>query len=68
MNDRDYIHASGDILRLHKLCFDNGKTINGRLWNEGNELIRIRYNMDMDLWMKIRTEYVNPILKQLGKL
>ena len=67
MQEKDFKSSATDILRLMKLCFRNGKTIDGKLWNTGNELIRERYNMSMDEWYNVRTNFVNPILKQLDQ-
>jgi len=66
MDKHQKLAVAGDALRLYKLCYDkDGKCTQGLLWNQGTDLIRARYKIDMQMWNDIKKEFVEPVLQQL---
>jgi len=43
-----------EIINLEQKCFHNGRTIDGKGWNEGNDAIREAYKIDSDEWRLVR--------------
>jgi hypothetical protein len=43
-----------EINSLSVRCFNNGNTVNGKLWNEENENLRVRWGITLDEWYKCR--------------
>jgi hypothetical protein len=43
-----------EIAELSHRCFNNGITVDGKLWNEENEKLRTNHNITLDEWYKCR--------------